>query len=134
MLTFDHYVAPSSIAGVGLFTGVDLNKDQILWTYVPGFDISFTPEQLILLPARAQEYLIHYGWLDKDENIWHISVDGDKYTNHSNRCNTYKDSEGNMRAATDIPAGTEITGNYYEFDLDASHKLRPDFFKSKMLP
>lgn len=124
MLIFEHYVAPSQIEGLGLFTNEHLTKNRILWTFNPIFDITFTPEQVSSLPYIVKQYIKKYGWLDIDDNTWHISIDGDKYTNHSDTPNTYMDTNGNICAKIDIPKGSEITSNYGEFDVDFKYKLQ----------
>lgn len=123
MLTFPHYVAPSSIQGLGLFTAVDIPKNFLMWTFIPTFDPSWTPEQFERLPVVAQTNLKDFGWFDIQENLWHIGIDGDQYTNHSDTPNTYMDEDGCMRAAQDILAGSEVTSNYFVFDGVAEYKL-----------
>lgn len=139
MLTYKHYVAPSSVHGLGLFTDEDLVKDQVLWKFCFGFDVIMSEEKLAQMPQQVQDYMHVYGWLERvpgwqdadglyhvneeTTGMWHVSVDGDKYTNHSDTPNTYMDELGWMRAVCDIPKGTEITANYYEFDSKAAEKL-----------
>jgi hypothetical protein len=123
MLTFKHSIAASAIHGQGLFTDEDLAQDSVLWIFVPGFDITLTEEQHRTLPQRAKDYIAYYGWLDKADGLYHLSPDGDKYTNCSMTPNTYMDAEGNIRARVFLPKGTEIVSDYSAFDNMTDYKL-----------
>lgn len=123
MITIEHYVANSGIHGLGLFAGQDVEKDEVIWRFVAGYDIVYSYDEFSALPDMAKQYVKAYGWFDRLDNLWHISVDGDKYTNHSDNPNTYMDDEGLIRASASIAKGTELTGDYREFDNDHYFKL-----------
>ena len=120
MLTFKHSTGPSPIHGIGLFTDEDLYEEDVLWRFIKGMDIAITRLEFSWLPDSSKEYFRKYGWIDWDDGLWHLSVDGDKFINHSLDPNTGIDDDGNMVAIRDIPKGEEVTANYFHFDRRAS--------------
>jgi SET domain-containing protein len=117
MLIIRTEVRPSKIHGLGLFTLDYLSKDQIIWEENPIIDQCITRELLETLPLVAQEYVHHYGWLDEDGDFF-ISLDNDKFMNHSDDPNTDNDHPEFCFAVCDIPAGEELTCNYHLFGTD----------------
>ena len=57
MMLIETRVAPSSIHGMGLFAVNAVPKNTPVWTFQPGFDRDFSPEQFAALPPPAQAHV-----------------------------------------------------------------------------
>lgn len=114
MLKVKTSIRKSEIAGNGLFAEEDIREGTVIWTFVQGFDVVFTQDQIKALPEAAQEYLSHHVFIKDGKIIF--SADNDRFTNHSNNPNTAFAPDGSFVAVRDIPNGTEITIDYKSFD------------------
>ena len=122
MLTVKTYLDKSPIAGLGVFAGENISKDRVIWTFVTGFDRIMTEEDRMALPEPARTYLETYAFWENGKIVF--TGDNDRFTNHSDSPNTYVATNGDIHAKNDIPQGTEITGNYKEFDEKWQAKLQ----------
>ncbi len=131
MLQVKTYLDKSSINGLGLFAAEDIKAGDLVWRYVPWFDKSFDKSehasiQKIIAPFR--DFLEKYAYYDKQMEMFILSCDDDRFTNHSDSPNTRPNSFGDMLAVKDIKRGEEITANYYEIDKYADDKLHLSLF------
>ena len=55
MLTIKTRIGKSLIHGTGLFADEDVPAGTVIWTFVPGFDQSYTIEEFHALPQQAQQ-------------------------------------------------------------------------------
>lgn len=118
MLRVPTYVAPSSIAGVGLFAATDLPANSVIWEYSEGVDWKITPSELILFPEPFQSRLRHYLY-QEDSGVYVLCGDNAKYMNHSEQPNC-DDTGGEYTVTTRaIKAGEELTCDYRLFDLES---------------
>lgn len=122
MLTVKTYLDKSPIAGLGVFAAENITRDQMIWTFVIGFDRIMTEEERMALPEPARSYLETYAFWENGKIVF--TGDNDRYTNHSEASNTYVAENGNIHARTDIAKGTEIRGNYKDFDEKWQKKLQ----------
>jgi len=113
MLIIKTRVAPSEIHGLGLFTEEDLVKDQVVWEVNPLIDKAIEKQWLETLPLVAQEFVHHYAWLEG--NHYYVSLDNDRFMNHSDDPNIENDHEKFCFALCDIKAGEELTCDYMQF-------------------
>jgi SET domain-containing protein len=118
MLRVPTYVAPSPIAGVGLFVAVNLPAGQVIWEFSEGVDWRIAPRELEAFPEPFQSRLRHYLY-QEDSGIYVLCGDNAKYMNHSEDPNC-DDAGGEYTVARrPIMAGEELTCDYRLFDLEA---------------
>ena len=120
-------VQPSRIHGMGLFAVKFIPRGTPVWTFQPGFDHDFTPEQFAALPLPAQRHTRWFCFVSRVDG--HVILSGDHacFINHSLTPNTGAppDASGPVvtRALRDIAADEEITCNYFDYDADTPWKL-----------
>lgn len=116
MLYIPTYVAPSRIAGMGLFTAEDLESGTVIWEYNHGVDWKISPEELEEFPEPYVSWLRHYLYRD-DSGIYVLCGDNAKFMNHEDDPNC--DDSGDVYTVTRraIQAGEELTCDYRLFDL-----------------
>ena len=122
MLLVRTYLDKSPIQGIGLFAAEDIPKGTITWEFYPDLDIALEKEGFGV-GVVEWEFLEKYAFYDKQLNMWILSADNDRFTNHSDNPNTSPLPNGKMVAIKDIKKGEEITSNYYEIDFDVNTKL-----------
>ena len=111
VLLIEHYIAQSSIHGLGTFAAKFVQKGQKVWefhsavnTIVPASDLAGLPLHVIDLFKARSEYL-------HDIDSFLTSIDGDQFVNHSDAPNTAKHGE-DWFASRDIHPREEITCDY----------------------
>ena len=123
MLLVPTFLAPSSIHGIGVFAEVAIDKGTTVYVFNPILDKMFTASEKQKLPAYAQEWVDDHAFLTSS-NLWIIAADNDNYSNHSSTPNLVEvpSSEPKITldlvAATDIPAGTELTQDYFGWNFN----------------
>ena len=115
MLLVKSYLEKSSIHGFGIFASEFIPKGTKVWEFTPGLDREWTPEQFSQLPQKAQEYILHYGWLDPITNMHRFPFDHDRFINWSKHANVGGTSD-EIFALRDIERGEELT---FPFEEDA---------------
>ena len=108
MLLVKTQIKPSEISGIGLFADEDIPKNTIIHKEC-AFTVEFTKEQLKDLTEYHLEFLKIYSY--EFEGITRISVDHDKFMNHSDNPNTYELGSDTL-ALRDIKKGEEILTDY----------------------
>lgn len=126
MLRIPTYVAPSPIAGVGLFSASDLPAGEIIWGYTEGVDRRLAPDELAAIPEALRSWLSHYLYLDEN-GLYVLCGDNAKFMNHADDPNC--DDSGDIHTLTRRPvkAGEELTCDYRQFDQDAKRNGMPSF-------
>ena len=122
MLMVKYYLEGSHIHGFGVFAAEDIPAGTVTWRFVKGFDFTLTTSEFENLPSKAQQWIKHYGYLNPAEGGWVICVDEGRFVNHS-LDNNISGSGSDSVANKDIPKGTELTCNYFEFDMNAAEKF-----------
>ncbi len=124
MLRIKTTLQPSAIHGLGCFAAEDVAAGQLVWQFDPPFDVAVAEAQLGVLPATACEFLRTYGYRLADPAGTLVILCGDhaRHMNHSTNPNVVEDEVGASIAARDIPAGEELTCDYFSFDEDAAGK------------
>lgn len=131
MMTVPCYLAPSAIEGLGVFCRHDLRQGDVIWTHNPLLDVRLPKAAVDTLPAHAREFVERYAYTDVlDPAMLVLESDEGRFMNHSPTPNTVFDGVAEGYARVDIPAGTEITCDYGEFDSDVRmqpprHRIPP---------
>ena len=115
------YLAPSTIEGIGIFAGQDIQKGTVTWKYSPGFDLSFSKEEVKAMPPLLQQFMKRYSVLSMISGTYVLCNDDARFTNHSASPNLESvilkgDAEKIARANRDIRKGEELTIDYRNID------------------
>lgn len=121
MLCVPTYVAPSRIAGVGLFAATALPRGARVWEYTDGVDWRIPPSQLVRFPEPFQSWLRHYLFLDED-GVYVLCGDNAKFMNHAPDPNCSDRDARFTVTIRPVQAGEELTCDYLEFDLESREK------------
>ena len=129
-------IGTSEIDGNGVFALEDISKNEIVWVFKDGFDISMTDKMFQQLPGIESEHLSHTAYLSPWSGNWVYPPIGDaaEYTNHSNNNNLVVKYDVTISvepvfiSKRDIKSGEELTNNYHEFD-EITRKQKPDWAK-----
>ena len=118
MLRVPTFVAPSRIAGVGLYAATDLPAGTIIWEYTDGVDWRISPEEFALFPEPYRSRLRHYVY-QEDGGTFVLCGDNAKFMNHANDPNC-ADPDGEYTITRrHVRAGEELTCDYRSFDLES---------------
>jgi uncharacterized protein len=117
MMLVPTYVAPSSIEGVGIFAAEDILAGAAIWRFDPAFERVFTPHEIARLEQVQRDYFQRYGYSHMtDRSLTVVEADNGRFMNHDEQPNTDFTRPDIGFAIVDIPAGTEITCDYAEFE------------------
>ena len=103
---------PSDIHGVGLIAREAIPRGTTVWRFQPGFDLALPAGMLALLSPTAREQVRYYAYLDATAQVYFLSSDDDRFTNHSDTANTADKGYLQTVATRDIAAGEEVTWDY----------------------
>lgn len=118
MLRVPTFVAPSPIAGVGLFAATDLPAGTVIWEYTEGVDWRIAPAEFGLFPEPYRARLRHYVY-EEDDGTFVLCGDNAKFMNHSDVPNC-DDPEGAYTVTNrHVRAGEELTCDYRSFDRES---------------
>jgi hypothetical protein len=113
MLLINARVGPSRIHGLGLIAQQFIAQGTRVWSFQPGFDLTFDEAALLALSVAAQAQVRHYAFYDPQRRVYVLSGDDDRFTNHADEPNTREAENGyDSVAIRDIQAGEEITWSY----------------------
>lgn len=116
MLTVKSYLDKSQIDGIGVFAGEDILPGTIVCR--SEFEILYTPEEFEQLEDWQKLFVRTWGWKDKLDGLHHLSLDNDRFMNHSDNPNTTCDETGLTIATRLIRRGEEILCNYAQFEAE----------------
>jgi uncharacterized protein len=124
LLLIEHYVAPSEIHGLGVFSVNFVPVGAVVWEAHPLIDREIGAAELASLPNHVVRMLQHHSEFIPSRNVFRLSADGDFYMNHSDSANIWVDGD-HVFAVRDIHPGEEITCDYRQnrvmgFDPDHS--------------
>ena len=128
MLYVKTKIAPSKIAGIGLFAAEDIPKGALIWKLKPGFDIVMDKVKLKELSDSAKQQVLNYCYVNPKSKKIIICSDDARFINHSKTPSALdvptKDGlETEVFAAHNIKKGEEITEDYEIFDEHYRLKL-----------
>lgn len=90
-------------------------KGAIMWVFNPQIDKVIRKDELGDVREHARAFLEKHAWTDDDDH-WHISIDNDKFINHSDTPNSGPlQGSSAWVALCDIKKGDEITEDYSTF-------------------
>lgn len=118
MLVVRTVIDESQIAGLGLFAAHPILAGEIILLHGEDDPLieSFSAEEIEALDENSdlRKFFAIYAWKEKGK-YW-LSLDNDKFTNHSPTPNTVVKEDGNVYAIKDIEPGEEITSDYSQFN------------------
>lgn len=116
MLIVKTYLDKSRIHGIGLFAAEEIPAGAVIWR--PGFEMLYTPDEFAALSSEQKRFVEIWGWRDRTDRLHHLSLDNDRFMNHSDVPNTNVAPDGLTVAVRDIAATEEILCDYAEFEAD----------------
>jgi uncharacterized protein len=129
MLRVPTFVAPSAIAGVGLFAATELPAGTVIWEFTEGVDWRITPGEFAEFPEPFRSRLRHYVY-QEESGTYVLCGDNAKFMNHADEPNC-DDPEGEYTITRRlVHAGEELTCDYRSFDLE-SRELGLGYFESE---
>lgn len=111
LLLIEHYVAPSSIHGLGVYAATFIPKGTKVWEFHPAIDRVIPACDIVGLPRHVIERIEAHSEYLPEQRAFRISTDGDYFLNHSDDPNL-EDRDGDMFARRDIQAGEELHYDY----------------------
>lgn len=104
----------SAIHGIGVFLTEPVRAGQLIWRFDSRIDRVFSDAELGELPGHVEKFLRTYSTLHAGLRLWVLCGDNGRHFNHSDDPNTRSlgIAFGDDVAATDLPAGTELTSDY----------------------
>src|SRR3989344_5700108 len=115
MLCVKTKITSSDIQGIGLFAEQFIPKGEIVWKFMPGFDLLLSKEEIQKLSPAARAQVRNYAFLDKKYQKYMLCGDDGRFFNHSTDPNC-DDSDSDITIATkDIHQGEELTVDYTAF-------------------
>jgi hypothetical protein len=114
MLLVETELRPSAIHGIGVFLLEDVREGQLIWRFDSRIDRVFSGAELDDMPERLRAFLTVYSTYQEQSGLWVLCGDNGRHFNHSDEPNTISlgVAFGDDVAATDLPAGTELTTDY----------------------
>jgi uncharacterized protein len=111
-LLVNAYVAPSSIAGMGVFAAERIPKGTRVWEFTPGFDLVY--DDIARFHPLVVAHLTTYCY--RIDGKYVFCADHAKFFNHADDPSCGDDDEYTF-AARDIEAGEELTSDYRRFGV-----------------
>lgn len=111
MLLFDHYVAKSTIHGLGVYSAEYIPKGKMVWEFHPAIDRIVPASEFEGLPRHVHSLIESRAEYLEEQDAFLTSLDGDQFMNHADAPNTSKVGNG-WCALHDIQPGDELTCNY----------------------
>jgi uncharacterized protein len=125
MLRVPTYVAPSPIAGMGVFAAKDIEAGTVVWSFEEGVDWRIHPEEFEAFPEPYRTRFRHYVYLE-DTGFYVLCGDNTRFMNHSDMPNCEEPPGAFTIASRLIKAGEELTCDYRIFDRE-SREMGLDF-------
>jgi hypothetical protein len=107
------YLDKSSIQGVGLFSGEDIAKGELVYKHSLKLQHVLESEELDALEEDEKRSFTHYGYFWKGK--WYLDFDDVRFLNHDTKPNLILTDKG-IEAARDILKGEELTQDYKDFE------------------
>jgi hypothetical protein len=125
---------PSAIHGIGVFLTEPVRRGQLIWRFDSRIDRTFSDAEINDMPDILQEFMRIYSTLRADLKLWVLCGDNGRHFNHSDDPNTRSlgIAFGDDVAASDLPAGTELTSDYRTI-CDAMRLQGMDFIQPESI-
>jgi len=113
MLRVKTYLSKSKISGIGLFAGENIKKGTITWSYSSYFLLKLTQDDIDKMndDEKKRFYALDHYWINKNNN-YIISLDNDRFMNHSIDPNVASTDDNCEIAIKDIKIDEELTVDY----------------------
>ena len=103
---------------MGLYAGVDLSADTVIWEFDERVDWAISREEFDAFPEPYRSRMGHYVYLD-DSGLYILCGDNAKFMNHADEPNC-ADPDGEYTITRQpVRAGEELTCDYTAFDLES---------------
>jgi SET domain-containing protein len=114
MMMVETELRSSPIHGIGVFLLQPVQMGDLIWRFDARIDRVYTEPEIVTLPEHMQRFLRTYSTWHEATGLWILCGDHGRHFNHSDTPTTASNaiSFGEDRAATDLPAGTELTSDY----------------------
>lgn len=116
MFTIKTKLGNSEIHGIGVFADEFISKGTLIWKYQKYFDTTISDEEFERLPKLTQDFLLFYGYYNKEEGGYVLCGDNARFTNHSKKPMMQMVNITDSISIQDINMGDEITEDYEFFD------------------
>lgn len=124
MLLVNHFVGPSAIDGLGVFTSEHIRTGQEIWHFNPLIDREISLPDLITLPDAAILQVMRHAEFHPERQSFVLAADGDYYMNHADQPSLV-DAGRTMYAARDLEVGEELTCDYRVVQVVEFHPDQP---------
>lgn len=111
MLVVEHFVAPSAVHGLGVFSKNFVPKGALVWRVHPVIDREIHRTELNDLPPHVVQNIQTHAEYLPSRDVFRLGADGGYFMNHSDDPNLI-DAGESMFAARDISAGDELFCDY----------------------
>ena len=111
MLLIEHFVAPSPVHGLGVFSSGFVPTNTKVWIFHPAIDREIPASDLHELPAHVAALIERHAEYLPQRNIFRLSADGDYYLNHSDNPNL-ENRDDDVFSCRDIRPGEELFCDY----------------------
>ena len=111
MLLIDHYVAKSTIYGLGVYSADFVPEGQKVWEFHPVIDQIVREAEFEGLPCHVLLMIKSKFEFLSDRKAFLITLDGDQFMNHSDHPNLIS-RDFALFAARDVQPGDEMTCDY----------------------
>ena len=111
MLLIDHYVAQSSIHGLGVFSAEVVAKGRLIWEFNQIIDREIPESMLSDLPPHVVNKIHRHAWYHPEIQCFWLGADGDYFMNHS-ETPTLEITGKSFIASRNIFVGDELTCDY----------------------
>ncbi len=115
MLLVKTKIKDSKIHGIGLFANEFISKGEMVWKYMPNFDLLLSKEEIGQLSESAKEQTHNYAYFDKKHGKYLLCSDDARFFNHSKNPNCDESKDDMTVALRDIQIGEELVVNYRDF-------------------
>ena len=115
MMMVETELRPSPIHGIGAFLLEAVKEGDLIWRFDSRIDRIFSDVEIRGMPEHLQAFLNRYSTFHEPSGLWVLCGDNGRHFNHSDRPNTISQgiAFGDDVAASDLPAGTELTTDYF---------------------
>jgi len=121
MMTVHTKLAPSPLAGIGLFADEDIPKGTVVWKFNPTIDLLLSEDKIKSLSDAAQRQVHNYAYFDEQDGAYILCGDDARFFNHADNPNCVDLDHDTVVAAQDIKKGKELTADYRAFISDTQH-------------
>lgn len=111
LLLIEHFVAPSPVHGLGVFSTHFVPQGAKVWAAHPVIDREISKRELEDLPPHVVSLIETHSEFLPAKNIFRLSADGGYYMNHSDDPNL-ADQGDEMFASQNIHPGDELFCDY----------------------